>query len=757
MEKVQEVERNIEAVKNAKEEKAREIRTAVDLMATRLENQQKQKILTLMGQRNKLSQETECIETVIGELEHDVKMKSKTDLIAKHNEILQRCQQWIARKPPISASTLSTASLLSDFMSEIVPEYDSSTFNIIQFSILQQKADPIYSPPLNVNGLSWRLKVYPDGNGVVRGNYLSVFLELTAGLPETSKYEYRVEMLHQQSKDLSKSIVREFASDFEVGECWGYNRFFRLDLLASEGYLVKDVLILRFQVRSPTFFQKSRDQQWYIQQLENGQRNLINQNNELREKLQIELSRQHSNSVLNSLPPSGAFKVPNSSLNASNNVSASSSACKPERRVSNINSTTHSNLNSSAEQSAFTHRQSHSSTLTSLDEINERVSKNLKNKLSFHQSKSFDLEQQQQSKKTRLLADAEKKKLAEKYTSDRVFFSLESNRASDGKKTKVESNSLDLSKNTVLNKLKLIKFTNKLNKEGASAAAARSSASSSSSAINTDNDFLQSDDDDDDDEYFDEEEEEGELGFEANKTANKVISISAPRRNQDFEDEEDDLQYNLEDEEEHEEDNSSSRNLDEMINRMLDEETGEEDDEEDDEQTAVSHNFDDLATDQLLNTAMSNTSVNNNIDGENDVDDENMFGENDIENSLKNTRPSTSSNATTSRHVASLPCKTATIVANQDVRKAFSTVNLDNEERLREIKNQLTEIKESTKPATSSLPSSLNSVPQHSVLYSTDSETVESRPSVSSKSVQPIIITNKDSKSSKQKGYFILI
>ena len=31
------------------------------------------------------------------------------------------------------------------------------------------------------------IQVYPDGNGVVRGNYLSVFLELSAGLPETSK------------------------------------------------------------------------------------------------------------------------------------------------------------------------------------------------------------------------------------------------------------------------------------------------------------------------------------------------------------------------------------------------------------------------------------------------------------------------------------------------------------------------------------------------------------------------------------------
>lgn len=54
-------------------------------------------------------------------------------------------------------------------------------------------------------------------------------------------------MLHQATRDGSKNIVREFASDFEMGECWGYNRFFRLDLLASEGYLCADTdtLILR--------------------------------------------------------------------------------------------------------------------------------------------------------------------------------------------------------------------------------------------------------------------------------------------------------------------------------------------------------------------------------------------------------------------------------------------------------------------------------------------------------------------------------
>jgi tripartite motif-containing protein 37 len=299
---VQEVERNIEGVKNAKDERVREIRNAVELMVARLENQLKNKVLTLMSQRNKLSQETEIMESMVQDVEKDVRIKTKSDVILKQADIIQKCQQFSLKKMPslvtASSSSLnassSTNNYSSDFISELVPQYDSSTFTIHSFSQLQHKADPIYSPALNVNGLSWRLKVYPDGNGVVRGNYLSVFLELSAGLTETSKYEYRVEMIHQQSKDLSKSIVREFASDFEVGECWGYNRFFRLDLLASEGYLnaERDTLVLRFQVRSPTFFQKCRDQQWYIQHLESAQQSFVSQVNELRERLAIELSRQ---------------------------------------------------------------------------------------------------------------------------------------------------------------------------------------------------------------------------------------------------------------------------------------------------------------------------------------------------------------------------------------------------------------------------------------------------------------------------------
>ncbi|XP_066596105.1 E3 ubiquitin-protein ligase TRIM37-like isoform X2 [Prorops nasuta] len=286
---VQEVEKNVESVRAAKDERVREIRNAVELIIARLDSQLKAKLLTLMGQKNALTTETENVEAIVQEVEHQLHERTRSELIKKSSDLLTMINQ--VRTKPISRFV--TTRVPADFHSEIVPGYDSATFAMQNFTQLQLKADPVYSAPLHVNGLCWRLKVYPDGNGVVRGNYLSVFLELSAGLPEPSKYEYRVEMIHQGSLDTSKNIVREFASVFEIGECWGYNRFFRLDLLASEGYLNTelDTLILRFQVRPPTFYQRCRDQQWYINQLMTVQNQYSTQINDLKERLANEISR----------------------------------------------------------------------------------------------------------------------------------------------------------------------------------------------------------------------------------------------------------------------------------------------------------------------------------------------------------------------------------------------------------------------------------------------------------------------------------
>lgn len=53
---VQEVERNVESVRTAKEERVREIRSSVEMMISRLDAQLKAKLLTLMGEKDSVTQ-----------------------------------------------------------------------------------------------------------------------------------------------------------------------------------------------------------------------------------------------------------------------------------------------------------------------------------------------------------------------------------------------------------------------------------------------------------------------------------------------------------------------------------------------------------------------------------------------------------------------------------------------------------------------------------------------------------------------------
>ena len=58
-------------------------------------------------------------------------------------------------------------------------------------------------------------------------------------------------------RDGQVCVAREFESDFETGESWGYNRFFKNELLEEEGYLIPedDQLLFKFYIRPPTYFQ----------------------------------------------------------------------------------------------------------------------------------------------------------------------------------------------------------------------------------------------------------------------------------------------------------------------------------------------------------------------------------------------------------------------------------------------------------------------------------------------------------------------
>ncbi|XP_055702147.1 E3 ubiquitin-protein ligase TRIM37-like isoform X3 [Phlebotomus papatasi] len=302
---VHDVDLNIEIVCTSKDEKVKEIRNAVESMIKRLDQQLKGKLVTLMRQKRSLTQETEQLERLLEETEHQLNTCSRSQLIMKSPELLKIIHQ--VRIKPMASYV--TTRMSSDFTSEMVPSYDSCSFVLEKFASLQQKGLPVYSHPLKVNGLCWRLKVYPFGNGVVRGEFLSVFLELTAGHPGSNKYEYRIQMLHETNA--SKEISREFVSDFEIGECWGYNRFFRLDLLASEGYwnVTNDTLSLQFQVRPTTYYQRCRDQTWVINQLMQQQQQHLLQIKDLTERLERERGRQKGNMSQNVAKIDSACRV----------------------------------------------------------------------------------------------------------------------------------------------------------------------------------------------------------------------------------------------------------------------------------------------------------------------------------------------------------------------------------------------------------------------------------------------------------------
>lgn len=55
----------MESVRTAKDEKVSEIRHAVELIVSRLDSQLRSKLLSLMGQKNVLTQETDHLEALL--------------------------------------------------------------------------------------------------------------------------------------------------------------------------------------------------------------------------------------------------------------------------------------------------------------------------------------------------------------------------------------------------------------------------------------------------------------------------------------------------------------------------------------------------------------------------------------------------------------------------------------------------------------------------------------------------------------------
>lgn len=91
---------------------------------------------------------------IFQQIERKLQQSSKSEIIRHTQDLCKLISDAQAKKiarPP--------SPVVPDFLSEIVPPYDSSAFCIRSYSWLKLRGEPVYSNPLNVGGLTWRLKV----------------------------------------------------------------------------------------------------------------------------------------------------------------------------------------------------------------------------------------------------------------------------------------------------------------------------------------------------------------------------------------------------------------------------------------------------------------------------------------------------------------------------------------------------------------------------------------------------------------------
>ena len=123
-----------------------------------------------------------------------------------------------------------------------------------------------------------------------------------------------VKQLHYSNLAMTELLFVPTASDFSVGECWGYKKFFDLAKLVrytlstkfmlylillhpllyiqrSGEFLVNDTLLLKLSIRQPTFHQRCKDMQLYINGLE---KKMVSLNQQLKVSIYFLLSNDNT-------------------------------------------------------------------------------------------------------------------------------------------------------------------------------------------------------------------------------------------------------------------------------------------------------------------------------------------------------------------------------------------------------------------------------------------------------------------------------
>eukprot|EP01132_Coremiostelium_polycephalum_P004652 gene4652-5811_t len=112
--------------------------------------------------------------------------------------------------------------------------------------------EPFYSDTFELAGFSWRLYIFPTGNGPQFENHLSIFLDLydmhKPGFPEHTA-DFSLELVNQVNP--SDSIKKQFDHNFtKANKDWGLSKFIETTKLLNPatGFLVDDTMCIKVEI-----------------------------------------------------------------------------------------------------------------------------------------------------------------------------------------------------------------------------------------------------------------------------------------------------------------------------------------------------------------------------------------------------------------------------------------------------------------------------------------------------------------------------
>ena len=197
-----------------------------------------------------------------------IKNSSKNDIINQSNNLIKNLKEIKLKILTSNSDTFDEKiqnNLTLNIINPLVPKYETGTFVIKNYEKIKSEKI-MYSPEMRINGLVWKLKLYPRGNVTSKGECISVFLELQSGVIEPSKYYYVLEMINFKNR---RNYFMEYSSNFSNGECWGYSNFYKINKLKEDGFINQDGnIIIKVHIRPESFEQLSKDLKGYINYLE---------------------------------------------------------------------------------------------------------------------------------------------------------------------------------------------------------------------------------------------------------------------------------------------------------------------------------------------------------------------------------------------------------------------------------------------------------------------------------------------------------